>query len=230
MPTGGLFARPRKVTEKLDRPDSIFLPNHQLMTWKRYIEWERTNPLKLEDKAALVSRIVYAYKRALLMLRHFPELWYEASSYLNEAAKADEALSMLKQGVDAISTSALLHLSLADLYESRNQVPAAKQLYESLVENLEQKISGINARAEAEMTRVAAAVQAQYKASAALDGEEREERRQKEKAAVDKVDAARMKEVGEVREALALAWVFYMRFSRRTEVGLLWVADPHRCV
>jgi cleavage stimulation factor subunit 3 len=186
------------------------------MTWKRYIEWERSNPLKLEDKNQLTARVLHAYKRALIMLRMFPALWHEASTYLTEVGKNDEALAILKSGTEALPTSSLLHLSLADLYESRGQVPAAKALYEGLVENLEKQITGINSRAEGEKARAVGAVQAAIKAGA-LDGEEREDKRLKEKAAVEKVEAARAKEVGEVREALALTWVFYMRFARRTE-------------
>lgn len=190
------------------------------MTWKRVIEWERSNPLKVDDKTALANRVIFAYRRSLLMLRMFPELWHEASTYLLEQGRAEEAVQMLRQGVEAIPTSVLLHLALADLLETRNQVPAAKQLYEELVVNLDGQIATLNARAEAEKGRVVATLQSQYRPLApgvTLDGEEREERRQKEKAATDKVDAARAREVTEVREALALAWVFYMRFARRTE-------------
>ncbi|KAI9031293.1 hypothetical protein DFJ74DRAFT_655243 [Hyaloraphidium curvatum] len=191
-----------------------------LMTWKRYIEWERSNPMKLDDKSGLANRVVYAYKRALLMLRMFPELWHEASAYLSEVGRGEDAVAMLKQGVEAVPTSILLHMSLADLLETRNQVPAAKQLYETLLTNLEQSIADITSRAEAEKIRVVSALAQQHKAGppgAIMDGEEREERRQKEKAAVDKVEAARLKDVGDVKESLALAWIFYMRFSRRTE-------------
>jgi cleavage stimulation factor subunit 3 len=186
------------------------------MTWKRYIEWERSNPLKIEDKNQLTARVLHAYKRALIMLRMFPVLWHEASTYLTQVAKHDEALAILKSGTEALPTSALLHLSLADLYETRGQVPAAKALYEGLVENLEKHINGINTRAEGEKARAVGAVQAAIKAGT-LDGEEREDKRVREKAAVEKVEAERAKEVREVREALALAWVYYMRFARRTE-------------
>lgn len=196
------------------------------MAWKRYIEWERSNPLKLEDKSALANRVAYAYRRSLLMMRMFPELWHEAAAYLNEVSRGEEALAILKQGVEALPTSTLVHLSLADMHEARNGIAPAKQLYESLVTNLEQQITDINQRAEAEKARAIAAVQAHTKGPGmgVMDGEEREERRQKEKAAVDKVEAARAKEVGEAREALALTWVFYMRFARRTEVGEIWIA------
>ncbi|KAJ3154879.1 mRNA 3'-end-processing protein rna14 [Geranomyces michiganensis] len=45
-----------------------------LASWKRYIAWEKTNPLRLEDKSIWINRVIYAYKSALLMLRHYPEL------------------------------------------------------------------------------------------------------------------------------------------------------------
>lgn len=190
------------------------------MSWKRVIEWERSNPLKLDDKSALANRVLYAYRRALLMLRMFPELWYEASSFLLEQGRVDEAIQMLRQGIEAVPTSILLHLVLADVLESRSQTPAAKQLYEQLVANLDGQITIVNARAEAEKTKVIASLQSQFRllpAGSHLDGEERDERRQKEKAIAERIEDAKAKGVAEVREALALAWILYMRFARRTE-------------
>ena len=90
--------------------------------------WEKSNPLKLEDKGVLQARIVYTFKSALLHLRHYPEIWYamdphdglvapwfaltlkelcryNAVQYLVDAGKSTEAEEMLKQGAEAIPAS-----------------------------------------------------------------------------------------------------------------------------
>jgi cleavage stimulation factor subunit 3 len=47
--------------------------------WKAYLTWEEGNPLVIEDKAALATRIGYAMRQCVGEMRHFPELWYVPS-------------------------------------------------------------------------------------------------------------------------------------------------------
>lgn len=55
-------------------------PNEAAMLghWKRYITWEKSNPLQLEEKQKIINRVVYAYKSALLHLNYFPEVWFDS--------------------------------------------------------------------------------------------------------------------------------------------------------
>jgi cleavage stimulation factor subunit 3 len=69
--------------------------------WKRYITWEKSNPLALDDKQKLLNRVLYAYRSALLHLLHFPEVWFDLSTFLHQVGKPEEALSYLKSGIDA---------------------------------------------------------------------------------------------------------------------------------
>lgn len=50
--------------------------------WKSYLKWEESNPLELEekDKASLISRIQGVYKKALIRMRFFGEIWYVTTS------------------------------------------------------------------------------------------------------------------------------------------------------
>ena len=50
----------------------------QVEIWKRWINWEKEDPLVLkdEDPAAYKARVVYTYKQALMALRFWPEMWY----------------------------------------------------------------------------------------------------------------------------------------------------------
>ena len=66
-----------KFTSYLAVPPSFTESECRLLeTWKRYISWEKNNPLNIDDANVLASRIIFAYKSALLMLRYFPEIWF----------------------------------------------------------------------------------------------------------------------------------------------------------
>ena len=45
--------------------------------WKGYLRWEESNPLELEekDKHVLASRIRAVYRKALVRMRYYPEIW-----------------------------------------------------------------------------------------------------------------------------------------------------------
>ncbi len=94
--------------------------------WKKYLKWEESNPLDIEDAAGLQARVIYAMRKCLTQMRFFPELWYVAvscsprmpafpdmgttrigflrfhvASYLQSQGRLDEAGAYLKTGVDA---------------------------------------------------------------------------------------------------------------------------------
>lgn len=48
----------------------------QVAAWKAYLKWEESNPLEYEDKNALFTRVQGAYKKAVIKMRFFPEIWY----------------------------------------------------------------------------------------------------------------------------------------------------------
>ena len=54
----------------------------QLDAWRKYIEWEKANSLRIEDKLLLTKRVIFAYEQCLLVMGHHPELWYEAAQFL----------------------------------------------------------------------------------------------------------------------------------------------------
>ena len=48
----------------------------QVEQWKKWIEWEKDDPLVLkeDDPAAYKARIIYVYKQSLMSLRFWPEM------------------------------------------------------------------------------------------------------------------------------------------------------------
>lgn len=45
--------------------------------WKKYLEWEENNPLELEekDKATLIMRVQGVYRKAVVKMRFYGEIW-----------------------------------------------------------------------------------------------------------------------------------------------------------
>ena len=48
------------------------------MAWQRYLDWEKSDPLKIEDAATRYARTSFAYKQAMMTLRFYPEIWFVA--------------------------------------------------------------------------------------------------------------------------------------------------------
>ena len=92
------------VTKNIDRNSPCFQPQgtpeelKQKSLWKKYIEWEKGNPLKSEDPNLVAKRVMFAYEQALLALATHPDMYYEAASYLQQmsammAEKCDASMS-----------------------------------------------------------------------------------------------------------------------------------------
>jgi cleavage stimulation factor subunit 3 len=101
----------------------------QVELWKRWIAWEKDDPLvlKADEFETYRSRIMHVYKQALMALRFSPELWVEVAEWCFEnnisstgnEGKGDEmGLKFLTDGIAANPESALLALKHADRIES----------------------------------------------------------------------------------------------------------------
>ena len=71
--------------------------------WKAYLKWEESNPLEIEEKekATSITRIQGVYRKAVIRMRYYSEIWYMAYTWTNSVGKHDEALSILKAGLEA---------------------------------------------------------------------------------------------------------------------------------
>jgi cleavage stimulation factor subunit 3 len=73
-------------------------------------------------------------------MRYYPEIYYEAALYYSNSNKADEAVSILKTGLEIMPLNLLLNFLCAEIEESRKKNTEAKQLYETLLKKLEKEI------------------------------------------------------------------------------------------
>ncbi|KAJ3037678.1 mRNA 3'-end-processing protein rna14 [Rhizophlyctis rosea] len=197
-----------------------------LRAWKAYIAWEKSNPLGLEDNAAVNARVIYAYKSALLMLRFYPEIWHDAAKYMQDAGKVEEAAALLTNGVKTMPTSLLLNFTLIQLEESRRRDFAILQKhFDNLIEAYEGKLEEINTRYDEERERLLATLREsdadKDKIEMEWDGErrerEREKQKEREKEVQSRVEEKRKLEVDECTKGLSLVWIVFMRIARRAQ-------------
>ena len=64
----------------------MYLP-FQVELWQKYISWEKSNPMRVEDQALITKRVMFAFEQALLCLGHHPNIWYEAAVFLQDSAR-----------------------------------------------------------------------------------------------------------------------------------------------
>lgn len=120
----------------------------QLEIWRRYIQWEKSNPLRTENNQIIHKRVTYAYKQYLLCFGHHPNVWHEYASYLDEQFKslndkdAEFGKKLLKEETTLFEratkglmrNSLLIHFAYADFEESRNDRKKALSIYNNLIE------------------------------------------------------------------------------------------------
>lgn len=55
--------------------------------WKKFIAFEKSNPLRSEDTALVTKRVMFATEQCLLVLTHHPAVWHQAAQYLDQSSK-----------------------------------------------------------------------------------------------------------------------------------------------
>jgi cleavage stimulation factor subunit 3 len=208
------------------KPPSFTKPQVQLLNyWKRYIAWERSNPLHIEEKSLFVARVLYAYKSALLMLRYFPEIWFDAATFLIQNDRSEEAIQMLQSGISANPTSLLISFTLAEYLESKKvdfaQVTA---VFDQLIERLEKEHEEANARFDKEREALISHLKDTLMLQD-IDNEDEGERRERErelqkeheKEVELRVETQRKKKISQIKESITLVWIVYMRLTRRSQ-------------
>ncbi|CAB3404733.1 unnamed protein product [Caenorhabditis bovis] len=120
----------------------------QVEMWKKYIAWEKTNPLGTEEYGQFAKRVIYAYEQALLCLGYYPDIWYETALFLQEASRTleekgdvklsqtfkQEAIQLYERGITGLmKESLLLYFAYADFEEERMKFDNVKKIYDRLL-------------------------------------------------------------------------------------------------
>lgn len=120
----------------------------QIDIWRRYILWEKSNPLRTENNLTVIKRVSYAYKQYILCFGHHPNVWHEYGSYLEEQVKllndkeAEISKKLLKEEgalferatKGLMKHNLLIHFAYADFEEFRNDRRKALEIYNNLID------------------------------------------------------------------------------------------------
>ncbi|GAA5902824.1 hypothetical protein JCM8208_006485 [Rhodotorula glutinis] len=194
--------------------------------WKRYLAFEETNPLELEDPNLLHQRVNFAYRKAISKLRFHPEIWYLATSFNLRMGRVEDAHKQLREGLSANQSSLLLAYTLADLEEGKPDLAAAYAIYDSLIEHLNARVAQLEADANAEISDAVAEreeVHAQQVKDRVAEGgdedtvDEREQKAEELVALRKEIRERRKPEIESVKKAVANVWITEMRFARRSD-------------
>ncbi|KAJ7015735.1 hypothetical protein C8F04DRAFT_1284899 [Mycena alexandri] len=77
----------------LPAPATFSWQERQLIArWKAYLKWEEGNPLAIEgkDSALLYSRIQMVYRKAVIDMRYYPDIWFMAYFWTTSVGRKDE--------------------------------------------------------------------------------------------------------------------------------------------
>jgi cleavage stimulation factor subunit 3 len=179
----------------------------QVEIWKKWISWEKSDPLDLKDDkdqpGLYQKRILYVYNQALMALRFWPGMWVDAAQWCfdNNITSKDggsAGLDFLTRGIEANPESVLLALKHGDYIESTHPVEendeakivhgkAVRAPYNKVLDTLYGIVKSLKDRETAEIARIEAAAKAAGESSTSRsdDDDEDEDDARSDKGAND---------------------------------------------
>ncbi|KAI0640581.1 hypothetical protein C8Q79DRAFT_921396 [Trametes meyenii] len=133
----------------LPRPPTFSQNDKALVQrWRLYLKWEESNPLEIEekDRATLLQRVQSTYQKAVVRMRFYSEIWYMAYAWTNGIGKTDEAVTLLKSGIDANPSSFVLNFAYAEALEVQSNFAEVHATYEKFLEVLRKDLEATEER------------------------------------------------------------------------------------
>lgn len=192
--------------------------------WKTYLKWEENNPLEFEekDKATLVSRVQLVYRKAVIRMRYYSEIWYMAFVWTNSIGKQEEALNILKAGMEANPTSFLLHFAYAEMQESRKEFAEVNATFDKLIDRLHVQLEELEARVNSATSSFSSDVTGRSVATSVPNSTtpgptDPGTASNNSSFATQNADEKppKSKELQERRSEYGLVWIMYIRYARR---------------
>lgn len=239
------FTELQNITRDLNRTSLPRLPpvpgsegdiefGQQVEIWKRWIKWEKGDPLVLkeDDPASFKARVVYVYKQALAALRFLPEIWFEAAEFCFQNDMETEGNEFLKQGIEANPESCLLAFKRADRLEitsDSEQDPIkrgakVREPYDRLLDALYDLIAKARTRETQDVARIEETF-ANMNPDKQTSQEQEEDDDQSESKAKESVKNAQIEavrnahaiQIGILSKTISFAWIALMRAMRRIQ-------------
>lgn len=211
----------------------------QLDIWKRWIQWEKNDPLvlKQDEVVSYRARIVFVYKQALMAMRFWPELWAEASDFCFANDLESEGDVFLAEGVAANPESCLLAFKRADRTELNStkeegdeaairRGAAVREPYDKVLDALYDLFSKSKIREDQDVARI----EANFAASDdfqlnGVKAEEDNDENEAEGSSQEKEKAAQIESVKNMHgvqqkllsKTLSHAWIALTRAMRRIQ-------------
>ncbi|KAK7041166.1 hypothetical protein R3P38DRAFT_3309991 [Favolaschia claudopus] len=159
--------------------------------WKSYLKWEEGNPML--DQKILVARVAHAYRKAVIEMRYYPEIWFMAYTWCDSVGNIAGARVFLQSGVEANPDSFALNYAYAELLEkvecqkdvNKRDFAGVTPVYESFIAVLRKNLVRVT---ELSVTTSLPGLNTRYK-----------------------------QELVGLKLQYANAWIQYMRFSRRSQ-------------
>jgi len=120
----------------------------QVEIWQKVIAWERSNPLRIEDQIQLNKRVMFAFEQCLLCLGHFPNIWHQAASHLQEISRVlnekgdvdnsksinDQIVALYEKAISNLhAKNLIIYLAFADFEELQMRNANAHEIYKKFL-------------------------------------------------------------------------------------------------
>ncbi|RDA91854.1 hypothetical protein CP533_3670 [Ophiocordyceps camponoti-saundersi (nom. inval.)] len=219
----------------------------QVELWKKWIAWEKEDPLVLKDDEpqAYKQRVVYCYKQALMALRFWPEMWVDAATWcldndVRDAENKSVGTELLLQGIAANPESVLLAFKHADHVEEHypekegdksEYAKAVRQPYDTVLETLYKMGDKIKEREQLEVSAVKAAATLDPSMHESIepvddddddydDDDEREKKKTRKSPTEERIAAIQSAHAAEsqlLSRTLSYVWIALARAMRRIQ-------------
>ncbi|KAF2730446.1 Suf-domain-containing protein [Polyplosphaeria fusca] len=212
----------------------------QVQLWNKWIGWEKSDQLFLAEKDAALfkKRIVYVYKHALMALRFWPQLWFDAAEWCLQNGLDTEGNQFLDDGLEANPESSLLAFRKANQIElfgdfedgeagSLRKGEAVRKPFDKVLDALYELANQTKKREETTLQRM----KQQYADDGfGKDGESDDyeaeddaglaEKKQKQKQHEDALNAISQgfqEQMNTLKKAISYVWIALMRTMRRIQ-------------
>lgn len=203
----------------------------QVELWKKWIQWEKDDPLVLakDDPAGLRTRIIYVFKQALMALRFWPEIWFDAAEWCFANGMDDQGVEFLKQGMVANPESCLLHFKYAERLEATLHVEGGEEAlvrkgqmirkpYDDLLSVLYSQVNKIQLREKEELAKL----EEGYQDSTNRDDDDDEDPESMADRSAKESQITALKESSRAQilvmsKTISAVWVNLMRAMRRVQ-------------
>lgn len=210
----------------------------QIELWKKWIAWEKEDPLVLaiDEPKVFQQRILYCYKQALAALRFCPEIWIDIAEWCFQNGvrenEKDTGSDMLLQGIKANPESILLAFKHADHIEvnypakegdASEYAKAVRKPFDEVLDTLYAMGDKVKEREKMEVTTIkqtAASQEAQAHASVEQDDDDDEAAQTRVSPTEERVQAIQRGYAAEsqlLSRTISYVWIALARAMRRIQ-------------